>query len=107
MLHRTFEVKRKASEIQESVATHRERTRRITNEHARGEGHVNNGIGSLGQAVHAAAKATHSLTCGVPVRESNQVKYLREATEFIEAWQHQLLSDSQCAGLFPNIVRSF
>ena len=33
-LHRTFEIKRKASEIQEGVATHRERTRRITNEHA-------------------------------------------------------------------------
>ena len=46
--------------------------------------------GSLGRAVQAAAKATHSLTCGVPDRESNAVKYLLEATEVIEAWQHQL-----------------
>ena len=45
-LQRTFEVKRKATEIQEDVAAHRERTRRITNEHARAEGHVNDGIGS-------------------------------------------------------------
>ena len=62
------------------------RTRRITNEHARAEGHVNDGIGSLGWAVQAAAKATHFLTCGVPDRESNEMKYLREATELIEAW---------------------
>ena len=81
-----------------NVATHMERTRRITNEHARAEGHVNDGIGSLGQAVQAAAKATHSLTCGVPDRESNEVKYLREATELIEAWQHQLLSGQPMSG---------
>ena len=63
---------------------------RISNEHARVEGHVNDGIGSLGRAVQTAAKATHSLTCGVPDRESDEVKYLREATELIEAWQQQL-----------------
>ena len=91
-LHRTFEIQRKATEIQEGVATRRERTRRITNEHARAEGHVNDGIGSLGRALQAAAKATHSLTCGVQDRESDETKYLREATELIEAWQHQLLS---------------
>ena len=59
-LHRTFEIKRKASEIQEGVATHKERTRRDTNEHARAEGHVNDGIASLGRALQAAAKATHT-----------------------------------------------
>ena len=58
-LHRTFEIKGKATEIQEDVAAHRDRTRRITNEHVRAEGHVNDGIGSLGQA-------THNLTSGVP-----------------------------------------
>ena len=84
-LHRTFEIKRKASEIQEGLATHRERTRRITNEHARAESHVNDGIGSLEQAVQVPAKATHNLTCGVPDRESNEIKYLKEATEVIEA----------------------
>ena len=97
-LHRTFEIKRKATEIHEDVAAHRERTRRITNEHARAEGHVNDGSGSLGKALQAAAKATHSLTCGVPSRESNDTKYLREATELIEAWQHQLLSGQPLNG---------
>ena len=89
-LQRTLEVKRKATDLQEDVAIHRERTRRITNEHARAEGHVNDGIGSLGKALQAAARATHSLTCGVPDRERNEVKYLREATELIEEWQFRL-----------------
>ena len=71
---------------------------RITNEHARAEGHVNDGIGSLGKALQVAAKATHSLTCGVPDRESNETKYLREATELIEEWQHQLLSGQPMSG---------
>ena len=74
VLHRTFEIKRKASEVQEGLSTHRERARRITNEHARAEGHVNDGIGSLGRAVQAAAKATLSLTCGVSDRESDEMK---------------------------------
>ena len=86
-LHRTYEIKRKASEIQQGLATHRERTRHISNEYARAKGHVDHGIGSLGRAVQAAAKATHSLACGVPDREGNEVKYLRE---LIEAWQQQL-----------------
>ena len=47
-LQRTLEVKRKATEIQEDVAFCREQIRRITNEHARAEGHINDGIGSLG-----------------------------------------------------------
>ena len=80
-LQRTLEEKRKATELQEDVAIQRERTRRIMNEHAGAEGHVNDGIGSLGKALQAAARATHSLTCGVPGRESNEVKYLRKATE--------------------------
>ena len=58
----------------------------------RKESHVNDGIGSLGRALQAAAKVTCNLTCGVPERESNETKYLREATELIEALQHQLLS---------------
>ena len=59
-------------------------------EHARAEGHVNDGIGSLGRALQAAARATHSLTYGEPDRESNEVKYLREGTELIEEWQFRL-----------------
>ena len=53
-------------------------------------GPVNDALGSLWQAVRAAAQATHSLTCGVPDRESNEIKYLRETTEVIKRWQQQL-----------------
>ena len=47
-------------------------------------------MGFLGKALQAAARATHSLTCGEPERESNETKYLREATEVIEEWQFRL-----------------
>ena len=94
----THQVKRKATEIQEDVAIHKERTRRITNEHARAEGDVNNGIGPLGKALQAAAKAAHSLTCGEPDRERNETMYAREATELVEEWQHQLLSEQPMSG---------
>ena len=95
---RTYDLKRKASEAQENVLSYRERTRRISSEHARAEAHVNDGVGSLGQPVRAAAKATHSLTCGVLDRESNEVKYLREATELIEGWQMQLQGGQPMSG---------
>ena len=68
-LQRTLGVKRKATEIQGDVAIHREQTRRITNEHARAEGHVNDGIGSLGEALQIAARAAHSLTWRTGPRE--------------------------------------
>ena len=80
---RTHDSKRKASEAQENLC-HRERTRRISNDHARTKAQVNDSLGTLGEAVRAAAQATHSLTCGVPDRESNETKYLRVATELIE-----------------------
>ena len=76
----------------------RERTRRITNEHARAEALVNNSLGTLGRCAREVAAAKHSLTCGVPDRESDEIKYLREATELIEAWQHQLPSGQPMSG---------
>ena len=53
---RTYDLKRKASEAQENVFSHRERTRRISNEHARAGRLVNDGLDSLGQAVRSAAR---------------------------------------------------
>ena len=55
-------------------------------------------VGSLGQPVRAADKATHSLTCGVLDRESNEVKYFRESTELIEGYQMQLQSGQPMSG---------
>ena len=63
---RTYDLKRKASVAQENLLSHRERTRRFSHEH--------DGLGPLGKAVRAAAQATHSLTCGVADKESNETK---------------------------------
>ena len=87
-----------ASEVREGLSTHRDRTKRISNEHARAESQVNDGIGSLGRAIQGAVKATHFLTCAVPDRESKEIKYLREATELIEARKHQLQSGQPMSG---------
>ena len=40
--------------------------------------------------VKGTAPATHALTCGLPDHESNEIKYLREATELIDEWQKPL-----------------
>ena len=84
---RTTDLKRKAAEAHEKTRSHRERCRRITNEHTRSEAAVNHSLGFLGWWVKETAAATHSLTCGVPDRESNEIRYLKEATELIEEWQ--------------------
>ena len=81
---KTCDLKLKASEAHENLMSHRERTRRTSNEHARAEALVNDSLGILGHAVRDAAAATHSLTCGVPDRESKEIKYLCEATDLIE-----------------------
>ena len=64
-------------------------------------------LGSLGHAVRAVAQATHSLTCGVPDRESNVIKYLREATEVIQRWQQQLQDGQSVSKAHLCTVRSF
>ena len=76
------ELKRKATEVQENMISHRERTRIIANEHAIAEALVNNSMGNVECLVRA-----HTLTCGVPDRESSEIKCLREATDVIDAWQ--------------------
>ena len=87
---RTAELRRKAAEAHEKTRSHRERCRRLTNEHTRSEAAVNHSLGCLGWFVKETAAATRSLIFGVPDRESNEVKYLREATELIKEWQKQL-----------------
>ena len=74
----------------------------FSNEHGRAEAHVNDGIGSLGRAVlEQRRQTTHSSTCGVPDRESNEVNYLREATELTEGWQLQLQGGQAMNGPSP------
>ena len=84
---RTPDLKRKAREAHEKTRSHRERCRRITNEHTTSEAAVNHSLGFLGWCVKETAAATHSLTCDVPDRESNEGRYLTQATELIEEVQ--------------------
>ena len=77
---RTTELKREATNAHEKTRSHRERRRRATKEHTRSEAAVNHSLGCMGWFVKETAAATHSLTCGVPDRESNEIKYLKDAT---------------------------
>ena len=78
---RTAELKRKATEAHEKTISHREGSRRITNEHTRSEAAVvNHSFETLVWCVKETAAATHSLTCGIPDRENNEIRYLKQAT---------------------------
>ena len=92
---RTADLKRKATEAHKKTRSHRERCKIITNEHTRSEAAVNHslgflGLGLMGWCVKETAAATHSLTCGVPDRESTQMRYLKQAIKLIEEWQKLL-----------------
>ena len=56
----------------------------------RSEAAVNNSLGNLGCCVKEAAAAIHSLTCGIPDSQNNEIRYLKQASELIEEWQRQL-----------------
>ena len=86
---RKCDLKEKASEAQEKVYSNEERSRRTSNEHDKAEELVNDGLGSLGQAVRAAAQATHSLTSKIPDSAKKKIKLFRDATELIKKWKHQ------------------
>ena len=75
-------------------ATHRDRTRPITNKHAKAEGHVKDGICFLGGQSHAHLDMR-------PDRQKNELKYPKEAAELIEAWQDQSMSGQPMSG-FPS-----
>ena len=48
---------------------------------------LNNSLGCLGELVRDTASATHALSRGVPDRDSNETKYLRDALEMTDDWQ--------------------
>ena len=57
---RTFDLKKKASGAQENLLSHRERTRRISNDHARAEPQVNDSPGDVGR--RPFARPSHAFT---------------------------------------------
>ena len=61
--------------------------RRVTSDHVKAEEALSNGVGCPGTLVKDTAGATHALTRGVPDRESNESKYLKEALDMINDWQ--------------------
>ena len=70
--HKTSELKRKDTEAQEKIMSHRKRTRRIAKEHTRAGALVNDSLGILVCCVREAAAAAHCLTCGVMDREKQR-----------------------------------
>ena len=82
---RTAELRRKASEANEKTRSHRDVPGEY--EHTRSEAAVNHSLGFQGWCGKETAAATHSLTSGIPDRESNEIRYLKQATELIEEWQ--------------------
>ena len=78
---RTIELKRKADDSHGRTRSHRELRGRATQDHMMAEEALNNGSGCLGDLGKDAASATHSLSCRVPDRDSNDAKFLREALD--------------------------
>ena len=72
-------LKRKADDAHDRTRSHRERCRRATKQHVSAEEEMNNSSGYLGDLVKDTASAAHALSCGVPNRDSNGGKYLRDA----------------------------
>ena len=54
-----------------------------------GEEELNHSLERLGQLIKDTAWATHALSCGVPDRESSEVRFLQEALDLIEECQRR------------------
>ena len=77
---RIAELERKADDAHERTRSHRQRCRRAMKEHTKSEAAINHNLGCFAWRVRDTANATHALTCGVSDRESNETKYLFEAS---------------------------
>ena len=85
---RTFEVKRKATEAHDKMSSYRERSRRVTNDHARSESAGNKRLGWLDRCVQKTAQATH---------RENEIRCLKQATEPAETTSRG--AASECSNL--------
>ena len=65
---KTIDLKRKGGDAHDRTRSHRDR--------CSAEEELNNSLGCLGDLVKDTASATHTLSCGVPDRDSNEAKYL-------------------------------
>ena len=83
---------RKADDAHEQMRTHRDRCRRATKEFETAEDDFNECLGSMEQLTQDTAEATHALSCGVPDRDSNEVRCLQEVLDMIEDFQRRVLA---------------
>ena len=90
---RTGETKRKADDAHDRIRKHRDRCRRARKELGTAEEDLNDSIKSTGQlikdTVGREGRATHVLSCGLPDRDSNEVRHLQEALHMIEDFQRR------------------
>ena len=77
----------KAENAHTGTILHRDSLRRATRDQVKAEEVLNNSLGCFGTLVKDTAGATHALACGVPDRESNETKYLKDALKVINDWQ--------------------
>ena len=80
--------KRQADDAHDQISAHRDRCRRAT-EFVTAEEDLNDCLGRMGQLAQDTAGGTHALSCGVPDRDSNEVRYLQEALDMIEDFQRR------------------
>ena len=71
------------------IRAHRDRCQRATKEFETVEKDLNDSLGRPGHLINDTAGATHTLSCGVPDRESNETRYLQEAVDLIEEFERR------------------
>ena len=77
----------KAENAHTGTILHRDSLRRATRDQVKAEEVLNNSLGCFGTLVKDTAGATHAPACGVPDREWNETKYLKDALKVINDWQ--------------------
>ena len=83
------ETKRKADDAHDRIKTHRDRCRRATKELGTFEEDLNDSLGRMEQLKEDTAAATHTLSCSIPDRDYNEVRYLQETLDMIEDFQRR------------------
>ena len=72
---KTIDLTRKADDAHDRTWSHRDRCRRATKEFEKPEEVLNNNLKCSGNLVKDTTSATHALSCGVPDRDNNEMKY--------------------------------
>ena len=74
-------------------------------EHLSAEEEQNNSLGYLGDLVKDTAGTIHALTCAVPHRKTNEVRYLQEALDLTAEFQRRGSRRSSSHQMEINLVQ--